>query len=172
MTTILLYIAMISGGLLLLSLILSLFAGLDLDMDVDIDDGGGIGLFKGGLTFISFASYVIRAILISSDNLVLAVIMGVIVGGIAVGLLSFFLKWLLRNQEVVNYKLSDAVYKKGVVYLKVPTNGTGIIRVNIAGVDREMKAATDDQKSIPTGAEIQVDRVEGDVVYVTTNFTL
>jgi len=168
MTTILLYISMISGAILMLSLILSLFAGLDLDMDVDIDDGGGMGYFKGGLTFISFASYVVRSVLLSTDNWLLAIALGIVVGGVAVALLSWFLRWLLRNQEEVNYKLSDAVYKQGKVYLKIPSDGTGIIRVNIGGVDREMKAATDDKEAIPTGATVQVDRVEGDIVYVTT----
>lgn len=172
MTDVLLYISMITGGILLLSLLLSLFSGLDLDMDVDVDDGGGMGYFKGGLTFISFASYVVRSVLISSDNWILAIILGVVVGGVAVGLLSWFLRWLLRNQEVVNYKLSDAVYKQGKVYLKIPTEGTGIVHVNIGGVNREMKAATDDKEAIPTGATILVDRVEGDVVYVTTQTIL
>lgn len=171
MLDILLYVSMACGGILFLSLLLSLFAGLDLDLDVDVDDGGGLGLFKGGLTFISFSSFVVRAVLISSDNPVLAMTAGLLVGAVAVFLLSAFFKWLLRNQEEVNYKLSDAVYKRGVVYLKIARNSTGIVRVNIGGVEREMKAATNDKKDIPTGQEIMVEKVENDIVYVTADLT-
>jgi|GEM_PF-6742891 len=47
MLDILLYILLISGGILTLPLLLSLFAGLDLDMDFDVSDGGGVGIIKG-----------------------------------------------------------------------------------------------------------------------------
>ena len=171
MLDILLYVSLICGGILILSMLLSLFAGLDLDMDMDVDDAGGVGLFKGGLTFISFGSYVVRAVLISSNNPAIAIATGIVVGGVAVFLLSAFFKWLLRNQEEVNYQLSDALYKKGVVYLKIGKSTTGIVRVNIGGVDREMKAATNGGKDIPTGAEIMVEKVEGNIVYVTTDLT-
>lgn len=150
-------------------MILSLFAGLDLDLDVDVDDGGGLGLLKGTLTFISFGSYVIRAVLISTESLVIAVGSGIVVGGIAVILLSLFVKWLLSNQSETNYSLDDALYAIATVYLRIGPSSTGIIRVNIKGVDRELKAASSASIEIPTGSKVLVERIEGEIAYVTTD---
>jgi len=54
---ILTYISIFSGGILILLLFLSILGGLDLDFDFpdgdgEVDSSGGIGIVKGGLTFI------------------------------------------------------------------------------------------------------------------------
>jgi len=170
MLTTLLYISLISGGILVLMLMLSMLAGLDFDIDFgDVDvDAGGMGILKGGLTFLSIGSYVVRAVMLTDSNPILAFTIGAIVGAIAVFLLSMMLKWLLSQQSNVNWKITDALYQKGKVYLKIPKGGEGIVQVNLNGVMREMKARAIDKKDVPTGSEIQVEKVEDGYVIVTT----
>jgi membrane protein implicated in regulation of membrane protease activity len=157
---------MISGGLLVIMLLLSLLSGLDLDIDFgDGDDGGGI--LKPTLVFFSIGAYIVRGFLMAESNPILALIAGVISGGIAVFVLSIALKWILTQQENVNWSKKDALYKNGKTYLKIPTDGSGLIHIDINGVTREFKAKTNDNDEIPTGTEIQVEKIDGEVVIVT-----
>lgn len=167
MITTLFYISMISGGILVIMLLLSLVSGLDLDIDFgDGDDGGGI--LKPTLVFFSIGAYIVRGFLMAESNPVLALIAGVISGAIAVFILSIVLKWILSQQENVNWSLNDALYLKGKTYLKIPIGGSGIIQISINGMMREIKAKTNDKKEIPTGKEIQVEKIDGDYAIVTS----
>lgn len=167
MLTILLYTSLISGGILVLLLILSLFSGLDLDIDIgDVD--GGTGIIKPTLIFFSVGAYIVRGFLMAESNPILALTAGLISGGIAIFLLSIILKWILRNQENVNWKVEDALYEKGKVYLKIPSSGSGIIQININGVIRELKAKTKDKNDIPTGTIVQVETTDGEFAIVTS----
>jgi hypothetical protein len=160
---------MISGGLLVIMLLLSLVSGLDLDFDFgDGDDGGGV--LKPTLVFFSIGSYIVRGFLMAESNPILALIAGIISGGIGVFILSLALKWILTQQENVNWSKTDALYQKGKTYLKIPTDGSGLIHIDINGVTREFKAKTNDKSDIPTGTEIQVEKIEGEVVIVTSIF--
>ena len=167
MLTILLYISLISGGILVLMLVLSLFSGLDLDFDIgDADDGGSI--IKATLTFFSVGAYIVRGFLMTDTNPLLALAAGIISGVIAVFILSRILKWILSKQENVNWSAKDALYEVGKVYLKIPAKGSGIIHVNINGVNRELKAKTSEKKDIPTGASIRVEDIDGEFAIVST----
>ena len=170
MLTILLYISLISGGILILLLSLSFISGLDLDIDFgDADlDAGGMGIVKGVLIFFSIGSYVVRSILMTDSNPVIAFTIGAVAGVIAVFLLSMMFKWLLKQQSNVNWTIDDTLYKKAKVYLKIPKTGTGIIHVNVNGVNREIKAKSLDKKDIPTGAQVLVENIEGEIAIVTT----
>ena len=67
MLTILLYVSLISGGILILMVLLTLFSGLDFDIDFgDSDDGGSI--IKGTLTFFSVGAYIVRGFLMADNN--------------------------------------------------------------------------------------------------------
>ena len=170
MLTILLYISLISGGILVLLLTLSFISGLDLDLDFgDSDiDAGGMGILKGALTFFSIGAYVVRSILMTDNNPIIAFTVGAIAGAIAVFLLSMMLRWLLKQQSNVNWTLEDSLYQKAKVYLKIPKSGTGIIHVNVNGVNREIKAKSINSKEIPTGAQVLVESIEGNLAVVTT----
>ncbi len=157
---------MISGGILVAMLLLSLVSGLDLDIDFgDGDDGGGI--IKPTLVFFSVGAYIVRGFLMAESNPMVALAAGIISGSIAVFILSLVLKWILSQQENVNWSKSDALYKKGKTYLKIPADGSGLIQVEINGVIREFKAKTNDASDIPTGTEIQVEKIDGEEVIVT-----
>lgn len=157
---------MISGGILVIMILLSLVSGLDIDIDFgDTDDSGGI--IKPTLVFFSIGSYIVRGFLMAESNPVLALTAGIISGGIAVFMLSIVLKWILSQQENVNWTIKDALYQKGKTYLKIPKDGSGIVQVNINGVSRELKARTNDNSDIPTGTEVQVEKIDGEYAVVT-----
>ncbi|TXF90358.1 hypothetical protein FUA23_06090 [Neolewinella aurantiaca] len=163
MILILTYIALICGGLLLVLLLLSIIGGLDLDLDVDSD---GLGTMKSVLTFFSIGSWVVRLVLISEANPVLAFVVGAAAGAVGVYLLSLILKFLLSQQANVNWTVHDAIMEKGTVYLRIPAGGEGIVRVNVKGTKRELKARSVATEDIPTGAPIVVDEIGGDGIVV------
>lgn len=170
MIAILTWISIISGGILLLLLLLSLIGGMDFDFDLgdtDVDaGGGGIGIVKGVLTFVSSSTWVIKLVIAIEDNPVKAFGIGIGVGLMAVFILHMILKLLMKQQVNVNWSANDAIFKEGKVYLRIPGEGQGIIKVNINGAIRELKAASQEKTEIPTGAQITVHEVIDNIAYV------
>ena len=170
MLLILTYISLIAGGLLVLILLMGIVGGLDLDFDLDFEDaaesdvGMGVGLVKGGLTFLAVGAYTIKLLLLASTGPVLAVGLGAVAGAIAVYLMTFIVRWMMRFDENVNWDTKDALFRAGKVYLKIPLSGEGIVRVNLKGGTRELKARSTDGTELPTGTPIVVDDLAPDGV--------
>ena len=163
------YISLIAGGLLVLLLLLSIIGGLDLDIgfDAPVDaDAGGLGVIKGGLTFLSIGSWVVKLVLVSSSNPTLAFTAGIIAGLVAVLLMAAVLRFLLKQQEETNWSPSEALFQTGKVYLRIPAEGTGIVHVNINGAKRELRARSKNHSLIPTGTVVIVEDVEGNLAVV------
>lgn len=173
MVEILTWISIITGGVLILMMLMSIIGGLDFDLDLDVGssdietDAGGIGIIKGLLTFISVCTWMIKVLIVGGQNFYLATAIGIACGMLAVGILAYVFKLLLKGQENVNWEIKDALFKTGEVYLKIPAgNGTGLIQVNINGANRELKANSIDNKEIATGEKIVVMEVDGDIAKV------
>ena len=81
MITILSYVALTAGGVLILLLVLSLVSGLDLDLDFDTD-ADGLGALKGVLTFLAVGAWVVRLVLLTEANPVLAFLVGAGAGAV------------------------------------------------------------------------------------------
>jgi len=173
MIEILTWVSIIAGGILILMLLLSLIGGLDIDMDADIgssdvdSSGGGVGVIKGFLTFISVTSWVIKILLATQKHPAMAIGIGIVTGIAALLLLNYLLITLLKNDSNVNYTLEDALYQSGTVYLKIPEGkDSGIIHVNVKGAKREMKARSFDGTEIKTGSAIDVMDIDGEYAVV------
>jgi len=172
MIELLTWISLISGGMLIILLLLSLLGGLDLDFDVDADvetdtDTGNIGIVKGLLTFVSIGSWVVKLVLAVDQNPVVAFSGGIVAGLVAVFLLNAVLHFFLSNQANVNWSHSEALYQEGKVYLKVPAiEGEGIVQVKIKGALRELKAKTNEDFDIPTGSLVIVEDIIDDIAIV------
>ena len=171
MLEILTWVAIFSGGLLILLMLISLIGGLELDIEVgstDVEtDAGGIGLIKGFLSFLSVGSWVLKVMLVTSSNPILSIVVGLFSGILALVLLNAFFKLLLKNESNVNWKMEDALFQTGEVYLKIPPDdGNGLVLVNINGVNRELKAKALDDIEIETGAKIFVVRVDEEYAFV------
>ncbi|MFT6000391.1 MAG: hypothetical protein ACI81P_002852 [Neolewinella sp.] len=165
MITILSYVALTAGGILILLLLLSLVSGLDLDLDFDTD-AGGLGVLKGMLTFFAVGAWVVRLVLLTETNPIMAFIVGAAAGALGVYLLSLLLKFLLSQQEFVNWSLEDAIMEQGTVYLRIPAEGEGLVQVVVRGTKREIKARSLLNEDIPTGASIVVDQIGEDGIVV------
>lgn len=174
MIDILTWVSIGAGGILILMMLLSLIGGIDFDFDVDIgsadvdtDSSGGFGLLKGVLTFVSVSSWVIKILLATKSHPAFAISIGVICGIIAILLLNYIFRLLLKNEENVNYSLDDALFGTGTVYLKIPgSGGSGIVNIDVKGAVREIKAKSFANKDIPTGRAVRVMEVDGEYVIV------
>ena len=149
-------ISLISGGILFVLLLISLIGGLDLDFDLDFDADGGLGVFKSVLTFLSAGAWVTRLVLTNYENPTLAFVVGAAAGAVGVFILSQVLKFMLRQQEYVNFSTDEALFQPGKVYLKIPSNGDGLVNVEVRGRHREFKARAANGSEIPTGTSIEV----------------
>lgn len=162
------YLSLICGGLLALILLLGILGGMDLDFDLDFDDadqsdvGIGVGVVKGGLAFVSVGAWVLKLLLLTSANPFIAIVCGVAAGAVAVYLMSFMVRWMMRFDENVNWTVTDAVMRSGKVYLRIPAGGEGLVLVNVKGGMRELKAKSTDGGDIPTGTAVFVDDVTAD----------
>ncbi len=93
-------------------------------------------------------------------------LLGAAAGAVGVYMLSLILKFLLSQQSNVNWSVHDAIMEKGTVYLRIPAGGEGLVRVNIKGAKRELKARSKATEDIPTGAPIVVDEIGSDGIVV------
>jgi membrane protein implicated in regulation of membrane protease activity len=186
---ILFWIGTLAGGILVILLLLSILGGVDLGGDVDVADvdvgdvdagadvdthvDGGfgdapLGLIKTILTFISVGAFTGRAIMMNTGwSWAIVAVTSLIAGAIAVFLLSWFFKWLLRNQEEGNWHMWQAEGKMGIVYVPIPAEGKGRIIVKIDDVNREIAARTANGLPIGSKEKVLVVRSEEDHVIVT-----
>ncbi len=158
-------ISLISGGILLLLLLLSIISGLDFDLDLDFSsdfDSGSLGIFKGALTFVAIGAWTVKLFLASQMDPVLAFTVGAAAGAVAVWILHLILKFLLAQQADVNWSLRDALYQQGTVYLLIPGTGEGLVNVPIKGTNREIKARSASGDPIPTGTSVLVEDLTAD----------
>lgn len=165
MISILTYIALTCAAILVMLLLLSIIGGLDLDIDLDMSDadaGGGLGPVKGLLAFFALGAWVVRLLLIARTDPWLAFVAGTAAGLAGVWLLSWMLRFLLSQQSNVNWSAADALLSEGTVYLKIPADGEGIVRIPVGGTYRELKARASNQQEIPTGASIIVSDLAAD----------
>jgi len=152
--------------------LLSLLGGLDIDVDIetgggDVDSsGGGIGLIKGGLTFISIGSWVMKILMLNDNGSTISITAGIVSGLIAFALLNYIFKLFLNNQENVNWSMNDALFQKGTTYLKIPKGGDGLILVDIRGTSRELKAKSKNGKEIKTGESVIVVETQSEFAIV------
>ncbi|MDW3649383.1 MAG: NfeD family protein [Bacteroidia bacterium] len=168
---ILTWVSVFSGGLLIFLLLFSIVGGMDLDLDVDTStdagvDTGGIGFVKGGLTLISVTTWVMKIVLLSQENIGIAIIIGLAVAFVALWILNYIFRFLIRNEENVNWAMEDAIEQLGEVYLRIPPKGEGIVNVLVNGVNRELKAVSMDKQEIKTGDKVRVVGIDGEFVKV------
>ncbi len=164
MIELLTYISIISGTLLTIMLLLSIFTGIDHDFEVDGLDSD-FGIVKSVLSFLSIGGLTARMMLADGWSLFGALASSVLSGVVAVFLLSLLFRELLKNQANVNWSMDEAIGKTGKVYLRIPPQGSGLVMINIKGIDRELIAYSNVEIEIPTGDEIiVVDAAESHVI--------
>lgn len=163
----------LAGGLLVLLLLLSIFSSMDIGGDVDGHGAEGtvdqapLGILKTVLTFLSVGAFTARAILLNTSwSWTFVIISALIAGFVAVVLLSWFFRWLLRNQEQGNWYMWQTEGKMGTVYVPIPQHGKGRIKIQIDDINREVAARSRDGEAMATHDKVLVVEAKEDFVIV------
>lgn len=138
---------------------------VDCDCDIDVSDGGevldadhGFGLFtvRGLIAFFTVGGWV--GYTLSDNHVVLAVILSVVSGGLALVLMGLLLKWLTSLQSNGNLRYDDAIGLIGDVYLTVPPKDSGKGKINVLLNERltELSAVQMGESPIPTGKKVKI----------------
>lgn len=141
--------AAVGGGLLVISLLLTLIGG-DADGDVDADADADGDVSGGGLSFRTVVAFLTFFGLTGMLGLKLgwselpSLGVATLAGGSAFWLVGLAMLQLHRLRSSGNVDIRNAVGVEGVVYLKIPAErtGTGSVTVPIQGRTMQYKAVT------------------------------
>jgi len=149
---------------------------VDADMDadgVDLDDIEAHSIEEAGESIVAFRILSVRAILAFftlfswagalyldagkslSHSLVLAVVWGL---G-AWLFVAVLIHWLRKLAETGTQQLSTCVGSRGTVYLDIPADGQGEVRVTVSGVVSMVRARAAGAEQIKAGTPVQVLRM-------------
>ncbi len=150
---------------------------VDMDMDVDIDafdlDGVEAGSIEEAAESIAaFRVISIRAMLafctlfswasamyLDGDKPVsTALLLGTLWGLAAWGAVALVVNWMRKLAETGNMKIATCVGMPGSVYLDIPADGAGEIKILVSGVMTCVKARTAGEQALPAGTPIKVIR--------------
>lgn len=124
-------------------------------------DHGGPGVT---LTFLSVRSIMAFGTLFTwagtlylatGTSLILAIIYSVLWGLAGLFAVSFLLYWLLRMQEIGNVPLWKAVGEEGTVYMDIPEEGTGKVRILCGGTICFVNARSKSNKPLLAGTPVK-----------------
>ncbi|HRF37844.1 MAG TPA: hypothetical protein PK198_03565, partial [Saprospiraceae bacterium] len=134
-------IAVVFTVLMLIQFILTL-TGLDFDGDSDAGDlshDGGLdhdhsfSVFsvRSIIAFFAFLGWTGVLMLGAGISLWLALLLGLLMGGIAMFLVAYLIFWFSRLGQEDNVTAHEAIYQAGDVYLAIPGGRSGIGRVTV-----------------------------------------
>lgn len=85
-----------------------------------------------------------------------SVILAIVFGFIAMVLIALAMRAMLRLQSDGSMDIRNALGKSGIVYLQIhgKRSSVGKVTVLVQGVLTEMDAVTDEEETIPTGAQV------------------
>ncbi len=190
MTSFLVVCTVLGGGVLILQLLLGLFGvdaahGLDhLDAPHDIGHGGahdaaganGLNLFSvralsAGLAFFGLSGLAAKS---AGWPLILVLVAAVVPGFLAMLLVAYSMRWILRLESDRSIRVADAIGEGAVVYIPIPgsDSGPGKVSLTLNGRTVEYDAVTRGE-ALSTGTKVTVvDVREPDIVEVVATPTL
>ncbi len=170
------YIAVPSTVVLLLQTVLLFFGigdggvdGADVpELDVtELPDGGdadGLTVFsiRGIVAMLCVGGWSGIALLDTSMNKILAIVIAVLLGITALVSMAFLMRTLTKLQSSGNIEIVNAVGKTGTVYLTIPAEmkGSGKINITVQDTYTEFDAITSDSEPIKTGQTVTVVAVD------------
>jgi hypothetical protein len=193
--------AVIGGTLFILRMLTMIVGGMDFgDSDVPTDfdagfDGDIAGDFDGGMEldeivdhsssdlsfkFLSlqgltafFMMFGIIGLALHRANLwaVVSIAGGTLAGLFTVWLMGIIFAAMLRLQSEGTLNIRNAIGQQGTVYLTIPKEGSGQVRVVVQGSQRVMDAVSQDKNMIPTHEKIKVVGVVDNQTLIVTKLT-
>ncbi len=77
-------------------------------------------------------------------------------GVVAMFVVSVALYWLLHLEETGNIRIADALGEEGTVYIEVPPEGLGQVRVTVDGIVSHIRARCRSGESLIRGTKVRV----------------
>ena len=115
----------------------------------------------------SVGAFTARAFFLNTSwSWAIVILTSLVAGAIAVFLLTWFFRWLLKNQEEGNWHLWQAEGKVGRVYVPIPPKGKGRIVVQIDQANREIAAQSENGEAMGTHKKVLVVEAKEDYVIV------
>lgn len=155
----------IAGALFVVRLALQFISGLDGDVgdgDLDLDDGDTDSSFRllslQGLTafFLMFGLTGLALLRNKAVNEPLSLLAGLVAGLITVWIMGKLFSLMLALQSSGTLKIENAVGRQGTVYLRIPGEGTGKVRVTVQNRLKVFDAVSEGDVEIETGQPIKV----------------
>lgn len=149
---------------------------MDLDTDLDVDSTDIDNAQKDtGFTFgwLSFKNLINFLLIFSLTGLIsvekglshsLAIILSILSGVIFIFIMGFLFSMMKKLSQNSTPEMKDLVGEIGTVYLKIPINGTGQVKLTHGSALKIMDARSNVE--IPRDATIKVIKTLGNVVYV------
>ena len=168
----------ISTLLIFIQIIMLLIGFGEFSINTDIGDLDGDGLFdiaglklisvRGVLIFLASASWTYLLVYSYGGSHTISLVIGIIVGIIAMGLFAYAMKKMLDLQEDGTVDIHNSIGKVGTVYLKIPSNRSGKGKVNVLIQERfaEFDAITEEINEISTGTEVEILKVVNNILVV------
>lgn len=144
---------------------------------IDHADHGGEGQSNGHggeavtFTFVSIRSLIAFGTLFtwagtlylaSGTSAILAILYSGMWGLAAMFAVSYLLYWLLRQQEWGNASVWSAIGEEGTVYMNIPEEGSGKIRVLVSGAISFVNARSREGHALAAGTKVRVVGVVND----------
>lgn len=160
--------ALLGGALFGIQLLLQL---LGFSFDLPSDQVGGIDLSHSDVSFkalslLGVTAFLMmfglggRAMLATLPARPLAAVgVGVVSGFVAIVIIGQMFTWMKRLQSNTLSDPQEAVGREGVVYLGIPENDIGKIRITVNGRLSVLDARSTDGQPIPTGQRVRVQTV-------------
>lgn len=127
------------------------------DSDAAVDPGFTWLSLRSVVAFFTFFGWSGVVLLSRGTPLWWTVVVSFFCGMLAMAVVVYLLYVFARQTQEGNYRLSDALYQTGEVYLPVPParSGTGKIHIRIGQALRELNVRTDGP-ALPTGSRARV----------------
>ena len=161
--------ALISSGIFLVLIVLTLIGGdaddMGGDVDTEVEGDSGIGFqflsFKNLMGFFTIFGWSGIACLDNGLSTSLTVIISVICGLIMMTAMAALFYYLAKLQSSGTLKLKNALNQIGEVYLTVGINRSSIgkVSINVQGTLRELEALTDEKNDLVQGNVVKVNEV-------------
>lgn len=140
----------------------------DGEVDVTIDGSDGFTLFsiRGIVSFFAIGGWTGYAL--SYVSTPLSVVGSLVAGFLALVGMAFAIRGVMNLRSSGNIEISKAIGSNAVVYLTIPAKGNGTGKITMTLEERfvELNALCNNEQSIPTGAQVKVVGIVGDVLVV------
>lgn len=154
------------------SLDMDVDADFDGDADVDTDVEGGsfpFFTFRNFIAFFAVFGWTGICMVNSGYKMLATILISFIVGILMMFLISLLYVGMAKlASSGGTYKLSQAVGKRGTMYIRVCANGASVGRVNVMinGQIRELDAITDGNEELSANTEVKIKSISNNKLVV------